>query len=152
MQHTTTDTSSNAWDSGTLDPGDFFIYHAGTPGDFNYICTIHPGMDGNLTVQDTAAGGVCIYVPGDINGSGSPNGIDVTYGVAYLKGSTPPPIDCSPPCTGVPDPFYAAGDVNGTCGFNGIDITYYVAYLKSLQPSLLYCATCPPAASGRASR
>ena len=152
MQHTTIDTSSNAWDSGTLDPGDFFIYHSGTPGDFHYVCSIHPGMDGILTVQDTATGGGCVYVPGDINGNGSANGIDVTYGVAYLKGGTPPPVDCSQPCAGVPDPFYAAGDVNGNCGFNGIDITYYVAYLKGLQPSLLHCPTCPPATSSRASR
>ncbi|OGC94674.1 MAG: hypothetical protein A2W25_15745 [candidate division Zixibacteria bacterium RBG_16_53_22] len=88
----------------------------------------------------------CSYTPGDINGSGTPNGIDVTYGVAYFKGIVPPPpVDCNPPCTAVPDPFYAAMDVNGTCSTNGIDITYYVSYLKGQQPSLLYCEDCPPA-------
>ena len=99
----------------------------------------------SLVVQDTTSG-ACAYLPGDINNFGGPNGIDVTYGVAYLKGSNPPPIDCNPPCDAVPyDPFYAAMDVNGTCSTNGIDITYFVAYLKGLQPSLLYCGDCPPA-------
>ena len=90
--------------------------------------------------------GACAYLPGDINNFGGPNGIDVTYGVAYLKGSNPPPIDCNPPCDAVPyDPFYAAMDVNATCSTNGIDITYFVAYLKGLQPTLRYCEDCPPA-------
>jgi hypothetical protein len=87
----------------------------------------------------------CAYIPGDINGNGYANGIDVTYGVTYLKGGSLPPVDCTPPCMGVPDPFYAAGDVNGNCQFNGIDITYFVAYLKGLQPALLFCQDCPPA-------
>ncbi|OGC91065.1 MAG: hypothetical protein A2W25_13995 [candidate division Zixibacteria bacterium RBG_16_53_22] len=92
----------------------------------------------------TISGG-CSYVPGDINGNGSSNGIDVVYGVIYLKGGDPPPdsCDCRPD---VPTyPFYGAGDVNGSCTFNGIDITYFVAYLKGLQPALEYCPDCPPA-------
>jgi plastocyanin len=154
MEHTTTDTSSNAWDSGSLQPGDFFIYHADTPGDFDYICSIHPGQNGLLTVQDTATGSGCIYVPGDINGNGSANGIDVTFGVSYFKGGNPPPRDCGNPVGPCPQgsPFYAAGDVNGNCAFNGIDVTFYVAYLKGLQPALLHCSSCPPAPAGRVSR
>jgi hypothetical protein len=34
--------------------------------------------------------GGCIYLPGDINGNGAANGIDVTYGVGYLKGGNLP--------------------------------------------------------------
>jgi hypothetical protein len=93
-----------------------------------------------------AGGGGCEYVAGDINGNGSPNGIDVTFGVAYFKGGNLPPIDCNPPCTNQPDPFYAAGDVNGNCTFNGIDITYFVAYLKGSPNPLTFCPDCPPAA------
>jgi len=89
--------------------------------------------------------GGCDYTPGDINGNGSANGIDVTFGVSYLKGGNAPPDECNPPCTGVPDPFYAAMDVNGNCTANGIDITYFVAYLKGQQPALRYCEDCPPA-------
>jgi hypothetical protein len=102
---------------------------------------------GNVAVPATfvvTGGGGCNYVPGDINGNGSANGIDVTFGVAFFKGGSVPPVDCNPPCTGVGDPFYAAGDVNGNCAFNGIDITFYVAYLKGLQPALRNCETCPP--------
>ena len=87
----------------------------------------------------------CAYVPGDINGEGHANGVDVTFGVAYFKGGLTPPVDCVPPCVGVPDPFFAAGDVNGDCRFNGIDITYFVAFLKQIQPMLLWCDDCPPA-------
>jgi hypothetical protein len=102
----------------------------------------------NQVLSFTFEAGGCGYIVGDINGNGSPNGIDVTYGVAYLKGGNPPPDECNPPCTGQPDPFYAAMDVNGNCAANGIDITYFVSYLKGQQPSLLYCQDCPPADTG----
>ena len=86
---------------------------------------------------------LCSYLPGDINGSGQPNGIDVTYGVTYLKGGNAPTDSCD--CPPIISPFYAALDVNGSCTANGIDITYFVAYLKGQQPALLYCPDCPPA-------
>jgi len=94
-----------------------------------------------FTIHQTSSG--CVYVPGDINGNASPNGIDVTYGVSYLKGGNAPPDSCD--CPPLAFPFYAAMDVNGNCAANGIDITFYVAYLKGLQPALLFCPTCPPA-------
>jgi hypothetical protein len=88
----------------------------------------------------------CDYIPGDINGVPPANGIDVTYGVSYLKGGNRPPIDCGTPVGPCPQasPFYAAMDVNGSCTTNGIDITYFVSYLKG-GPALMYCPTCPPA-------
>ncbi|OGC93298.1 MAG: hypothetical protein A2W25_16315 [candidate division Zixibacteria bacterium RBG_16_53_22] len=98
-----------------------------------------------VTFDVTGGGGGCTYIPGDINNFGGPNGIDVTYGVAYLKGGSYPPVDCNPPCAVGDTVFFAAMDVNGTCSTNGIDITYFVAYLKQLQPALLYCDDCPPA-------
>jgi len=88
----------------------------------------------------------CDYIIGDINGNGSANGIDVTYGVSYLKGGSAPPDSCD--CPPMAFPFYAAMDVNGNCAANGIDITYFVSYLKGQQPSLLYCEDCPPADRG----
>jgi photosystem II stability/assembly factor-like uncharacterized protein len=101
---------------------------------------------GSGTILYTENGGWpsvgCNYVIGDINGNGSANGIDVTYGVTYLKGGDAPRDSCD--CPPLAYPFYAAGDVNGNCAFNGIDITYYVAYLKQLQPALYYCPDCPP--------
>jgi hypothetical protein len=86
----------------------------------------------------------CDYIPGDINGNGSANGIDVTYGVSYLKGGNAPRDSCD--CPPIAYPFYAAMDVNGSCSSNGIDITFFVAYLKQMQPALLHCEDCPPAA------
>jgi hypothetical protein len=62
------------------------------------------------------------YVAGDVNGSGSVNGVDVVYLVSYLKGGPPPP-----------DPILRA-DANGSCSVNGIDVVYLVSYLKGGPP------------------
>jgi hypothetical protein len=80
------------------------------------------------------------YLDGDVNGSNSFNGLDVTFSVSYFKGG-PPPVyswDCNP--HGV---FFVAGDVNASCNFNGLDVTYMVSYLKGGQP-LRPCPDCPP--------
>lgn len=84
----------------------------------------------------------CYYVPGDINGDGVANGLDVVFAVAYYKDGPAPRYFCDCPPYG---PFIVAGDVNGNCTFNGIDITYFVHYLKGERPALLYCLNCPPA-------
>ena len=100
-----------------------------------------------VTFTVTGGGGNCVYMPGDINGNHSVNGVDIVFAVNYFKGAgNHPPVDCFPQCPGTPNPFYAAGDVNGNCAFNGIDITYFVRYLKLQVPSLLSCPSCPPAA------
>lgn len=99
-----------------------------------------------VSVALSPAGGNCDYLPGDINGNGSANGIDVTYGVSYFKGGSAPPDNCAVPdgpCA-LSNPFYASADVNGNCQFNGIDITFFVGFLKGMQPSILYCPGCPP--------
>jgi hypothetical protein len=85
--------------------------------------------------------GGCQYTLGDVNGSGTFNGIDVTYGVGYFKGGAVPPIVCDCPPHGS---IYAAGDVNGNCAFNGIDVTYMVGYFKG-GPAPIPCPDCPPA-------
>lgn len=88
----------------------------------------------------------CPYIPGDINGNGSVNGIDIVFAVNYFMGrGGPPPVNCYPYCPTTPDPFYAAGDVNGNCAFNGIDITFFVRFVQGQPPGLLYCPDCPPA-------
>jgi len=100
-----------------------------------------PNRTAQATLVVFSTGPNCDYVPGDINGNGSANGIDVTYGVTYLKGGASPPYACDCGTYGI---FFVSGDVNGNCAFNGIDITFFVAYLKGLQPSINYCAACPP--------
>ena len=39
------------FDSGILQPGARWSYTFATPGVYHYVCTIHPGMDGEITVQ-----------------------------------------------------------------------------------------------------
>jgi hypothetical protein len=63
------------------------------------------------------------YLPGDANGSGDVNGVDVSFLVNYLKGFGLPP-----------DPFLAA-DANGNCQVNGVDVVYLVNYLKGIGPA-----------------
>jgi hypothetical protein len=93
-----------------------------------------------VTLLVSGGGGGCVYIPGDINDSGTLNGIDVTYGVGYLKGGAPPPYSCE--CT-PGNTWYVAGDFNATCSLNGIDITYAVTYFKG-GPEPQPCPDCPP--------
>jgi uncharacterized repeat protein (TIGR01451 family) len=140
-----------AYPSPGVPPGTIIENRASIFFDFN------PPVVTNTVSNQIAMAPPCAYVPGEMNGIGGPNGIDVVYGVNFLKGGAPPTIECNPPCLTyinpqppyqqlpLPDPFYAAMDVNGNCAANGIDITYFVNFLKGIQPALLYCADCPPA-------
>jgi len=84
----------------------------------------------------------CPYVPGDANGDGIFNGLDVTYSVQYLKGGGQPPPNI---CLCLPNGnLFAAADANGNCVFNGLDITYMVNYLKGIGPAPQGCPDCPP--------
>jgi len=85
----------------------------------------------------------CHYRPGDINGNGERNGVDISYAVSFFKGHGPSPTDTCH-CLGTPTVFYGAGDVNGNCIFNGVDVTYFVNYLKGLNEGLSFCETCSP--------
>ena len=95
-------------------------------------------LESGFWVGAGAAGG-CDYATGDVNWSGNYNGLDITYGVAFLKGGNPPLCE---PCIPCPDWHYC-GDVNGSCSYNGLDITYGVSYLKG-GPALIPCGDCPP--------
>lgn len=109
----------------------------GTSSSANYI------VESGYWVGAGAVSGGCDYVVGDVNGSDSYNGLDITFGVAFFKGGPDPfcpfgscPI---PPC----NTFFYCGDVNGSCSYNGLDITYGVSYLKG-GPSPFPCSSCPP--------
>jgi hypothetical protein len=129
----------------TIAPGDSVIivfaqFAAPTVSDVVAHATLARTLDNPCVVSGPSG---CDYIPGDINGNGAANGIDVSYGVNYFKGGPVPPDTCT--MCPQPQPFYAAGDVNASCTFNGIDITYFVSFLKG-GPALHYCVTCPPAA------
>lgn len=83
----------------------------------------------------------CDYIVGDVNGSDSYNGLDITYGVNYFKSiGLPPTYQCECGSEGV---WHVTGDVNASCGYNGLDITYGVTYFKG-GPGPLPCSDCPP--------
>jgi hypothetical protein len=83
----------------------------------------------------------CSYFPGDANGNGQFNGIDVVYCVNYFKGyGNPPPDVCDCPPHGM---VYAGADANGSCVFNGIDVTFSVNYLKGIGNPPEVCLDCP---------
>ena len=47
IAHTAT---SNAFDSGTMDPGATFEFTAEEAGTISYVCSFHPGMTGTINV------------------------------------------------------------------------------------------------------
>jgi plastocyanin len=53
LPHTVTkeDGPGEAFDSGTLQPGDTYEETFSVPGKIAYHCTIHSGQDGSITVQ-----------------------------------------------------------------------------------------------------
>lgn len=139
--HDVVDTTANYFDSGDMPPGSAFVLYADSAGDFHYLCTYHPvQMTGVLHVADTSSSGPCDYVVGDVNGSSSYNGLDVTYGVSFLKGGPAPTYTCE--CTSG-NTWYVSGDVNGSCGYNGLDITYGVSFFKG-GSAPIPCADCAP--------
>ncbi len=81
----------------------------------------------------------CPYVPGDVNGNGSANGLDVTYFVNYLKGGAAPPDTCD---IGN-GPFLVAADANGDCHANGLDVTFMVNFFRG-GDALRFCPDYPP--------
>jgi hypothetical protein len=100
---------------------------------------------------DTLASGSpgCDYVVGDVNGSDSYNGLDVTYGVNWFKYNVDPPL--CPYCpVGNCNTWYYCGDVNASCSYNGLDITYSVNWFKYGIDPAVPCADCPPIGAGPA--
>ena len=61
--HTATSTSG-AFDSGDLDPGESFTFTFTTPGTYDYLCTPHPSMTGRIVVQAAAAPAPTVAPPG----------------------------------------------------------------------------------------
>jgi plastocyanin len=53
LPHTVTkdDGPGDEFDSGTMQPGDTFEHTFDTAGEIGYLCTIHSGQDGTLTVE-----------------------------------------------------------------------------------------------------
>jgi hypothetical protein len=106
----------------------------GTSSSDNY------GLEGGFwVVGGGGTGGVCDYAVGDVNGSTSYNGLDITYGVNFFKGGSLPLCPACSPCSD----FYYCGDVNSSCSYNGLDITYGVNYFKG-GSSPVPCTDCPP--------
>ncbi|UCE66005.1 MAG: hypothetical protein JSU85_14300 [Candidatus Zixiibacteriota bacterium] len=82
-------------------------------------------------------------VAGDANGSGTLNGLDVTYLSSYFQGGPQPPDSCM--CVDE-DFLYHAADANGSCACNGLDLTYLSNYFKG-GPAPLLCSSCPTGSS-----
>lgn len=107
-------------------------YSSGQFGFYNY-------SQGNVEYSGFEQG--CIYIPGDANGSGSTNGLDVIFMVNWFKFWPPsqPPDSCYCPPH---DWIYSAADANGNCSFNGLDVVYLVNYLKGTGPAPVGCEDC----------
>jgi hypothetical protein len=116
---------------------------AGSPDILDSLIACHRGLGQARSDMGSYGGYImgCDYVTGDVNGSDSYNGLDITYGVNFFKYGTPVP-QCAV-CGLCPDWHYC-GDVNNSCNYNGLDITYGVNYFKYGSPGPQPCADCPP--------
>ncbi len=120
------------------------------PGD-GLIFTIHPTFTGvsdtcqlmnfgNVSISDSSGlnllpsikvrNNFCVnacgsdLVRGDANSSGTLNGLDVTFLVAYFKGGTSYCVGC--PCL---------ADANSSGTVNGLDVVFLVSYFKGNGPA-----------------
>jgi hypothetical protein len=136
-------TGSDGTYSITLDAGEYYAVFSKTNYADTAISDITITPDGTTTVDLTFRFVFnCSYIVGDVNGSNSLNGLDVTYGVAYFKGG-PAPLGCLCECT-PGHIWYVCGEANGDCAYNGFDITYLVAMYPG-GPLAIPCPDCPPA-------
>jgi len=94
--------------------------------DMNYTDPASPGcswMGGPIVTMIEWAIVICPVPcdcrPGDANGSGSYNALDVTYLINYLYKHGPAPTPYA----------LCSGDANCNCGINALDITYLINYL-----------------------
>src|SRR5215210_8428678 len=49
--HTST-ADDGTWDSGTLQPGESYSFTFDEPGDYSYLCEIHPDMTATINVSE----------------------------------------------------------------------------------------------------
>ncbi len=94
------------------------------PGASYYFCIKAYDDDGNCSplsnspLKTSAPADPSYFLPGDVNNSGSVDGVDVIYLVNYFKGGPTPP-----------EPFLRA-DCNGSCDVSGLDVNYLLLYLR----------------------
>lgn len=109
--------------------------------DGNIYLDSNDPADSNIVIPvSLTVGGGCDYIVGDVNGSSTYNGLDITYGVSFFKGGGAPLYECTCSPHGT---WYVSGDVNASCSYNGLDITYGVAYFKG-GGAPMPCPNCPP--------
>jgi plastocyanin len=48
----TRDNPADLFDSGNVEAGETFEFTFDEPGTYEYFCSLHPGMDGTVTVEE----------------------------------------------------------------------------------------------------
>lgn len=85
----TSTTDGYGFASGPFSPGNSFSYTFVTPGTYTYTCTIHPGMNGVLTVTGSASTANVTYSAGSMYRSemfdtAGGNGVELVYETRYV--------------------------------------------------------------------
>ncbi len=145
------DQNNNLMGVDTTDEYGYYSFNL-YPGTYSALYTRFSYLDSTITdivinSNDTTEVNViltfqhqCDYFVGDVNGSWSYNGLDITYNISYFKGAPAPMCLCE--CT-PGDWWYVCCDVNGDCECNGLDVTYAIAFFKGGRPPTP-CPDCPP--------
>jgi hypothetical protein len=110
---------------------DVIATNALVEGGIKHCCI--PSLDLAFVITNSRCGQPCDCRPGEADGSGTYNILDITYLIGWLY---PPPPHPAP----VP---YAlcSGDANCDCVINILDITYLIAYLYLNGPPPCDCPT-----------
>ncbi|MEW5923039.1 MAG: dockerin type I repeat-containing protein, partial [Candidatus Zixiibacteriota bacterium] len=101
--------------SGRLDSCDYIVVQDLVTGEYQTYHVLSLKTD--IIISETA--GPCDCLPGDANGNGAYNILDVTYLISYLYKGGPAPV---------PYPL-CSGDANCNCTVNILDVTYLITYL-----------------------
>ncbi|MDH3247434.1 MAG: cupredoxin domain-containing protein [Acidimicrobiia bacterium] len=87
LPHTVT---AEGFDSGIMSPGDVFEWTFEEVGTFDYVCALHPGMEGTVIVEvaadGTAGDGDGVAAPGSPGSDSSSPGNSMAFGVFMAAG------------------------------------------------------------------
>lgn len=106
--------------------------------------------DATVTCELDITVGCCGFTPGDINGDGLIDLIDVTLltNLYRFGGAVPDTCDCRPDIETYP--FYGAADADGDCSiYTLIDVVFLIAYYRGDIEELGFCYCCPPTGGWR---
>ena len=84
LPHTVT---ADGFDSGIMSPGDTFEWRFSEAGTYDYVCALHPGMDGRIVVEAAASEtDIAATTAGAAGSTGSSPGNSMAFAIFMAGG------------------------------------------------------------------